>query len=118
MSEEHEQRRLSRAEWFKRYVLGLGVGTAAALYGIVAMLMGQAFLPGLKGNGHTVKNRSGLALAAAYVLGGVYLLLRLYLEKRTGFADGPRWLYWLENLILAGFIATLVYVLLRVGAVQ
>ena len=118
MSEKHEQERLSRGEWFRRYVLGLGFGMVVALYGIVAMLMGETFLPGLKGNGHTIKNRSGVALAAAYVLGGAYLLLRLYIEKRMRLANGPRWLYWVENLILAGFIATLVYVLLRVGAVQ
>ena len=118
MSEERKQKGLSRTEWFKRYVLGLGIGTAAMLYGVVAMVMGRTFLPGLKANGHTVKNLSGLALAAGYVLGGLYLLLRLYVEKRTGSVKGQWRLYWLENVILAGFIATLVYVLLNVGAVQ
>ena len=118
MGEEHKQERLSRTEWFKRYVVGLGAGTVAALYGIVAMLMGRTFLPGLTGTSHTVKNRSGLALAVGYLLGGLYLLLRLYLEKRMDPATRRSRLYWTENVLLAGLTAALIYVLLNVGAVQ
>ena len=109
--------RLSGKGWVREYVLGLGVGTAAALYGIVAMVMGRTFLPSLHGTSHMVKNLSGLALAAAYLLGGLYLLLRLFLEKRMAPDLARRRLYVLENVILVGLIGALVYVLLHVGEV-
>lgn len=99
-------------------MLGLGVGAAASVYGVVALLMGRTFLPGLAGGNHTVRNRSGQALAAAYLLGGLYLVLRLYLERRMGRPKRRSWLYWVQSAILAGFIGALVYVLLNVGSVQ
>lgn len=118
MSGQNGGDRLTRAEWLKRYVLGLGIGTTAAAYGVVALLMRKTFLPGLAGNNHMVRNRSGQALAAAYLVGGLYLLLRLFLAKRMGPARARSWLYWLESAMLAGFIGALVYVLLNVGTVQ
>ena len=118
MSEEKKPGGLSKAEWLKTYVVGLGLGTAAAVYGVVALVMGRTFLPGLKGGAHTVADRGGLALAGGYLLGGVYLLLRYHVEKRVGSAGARSPLYWLQNLLLIGFIAALIYVLMHVGTVH
>lgn len=118
MSKKPLQQGSPRAGRFKRYVLGLGIGSAAAIYGLVALLMGKCFLPGLSGNNHMVVGRSGYALATAYLLGGTYLLVRLYLEKRLRQPGKRPPFYALENLLLAGFIVSLIYVLLHVGTVQ
>jgi len=116
MSTRSKQER-RRSGWLKRYVLGLAVGPAAALYGVAALLVGRTFLPGLHGDSHTVAGASGRALAGGYLLGGAYLFVRFYLEKRLA-AKRHAGFYALENLLLAGFVAALVYVLLHVGAAQ
>jgi hypothetical protein len=117
MREEQQDARPLRRVW-RQYVLGLGVGGAAALYGLVALLMGRTFLPGLTAPGHMATGRSGLAMALAYLLGGLYLLVRLFLEARARTNETRARLYALEIPILAGFIAATVYVLMHMGAVQ
>ena len=118
MSNADEQTGPSRRRVLKRYVIGLGLGSIAAIYGLVALAVGRTFLPGLQGNGHTVAGASGRALAAGYLLGGLYLLLRLFVEPRAGKDRPHALLYVLENLVLVGFIAALIYVLMHVGAVE
>ena len=44
MSENPGQKKSSRRA-LKQYVLGLGIGSVAALYGVVALAMGETFLP-------------------------------------------------------------------------
>ena len=106
-----------RAEWFKQYIIGLGIGATAALYGLVAMVMGKTFLPSLHGGSHTVRNFSGTVLAAVYLLGGAYLLMRYFLEKRMPPEEAHERLYIWEDLVLVGLIAAMIYVLLHVGEV-
>jgi len=43
-----------KSGWFRQYVIGLGVGTVSALYGLIALWWGHTFLPGLKGGTATV----------------------------------------------------------------
>jgi len=115
---EEKNHRAPLRRVLREYVLGLGVGVLAALYGMVAMVMGRTFLPGYNAQGHMIAGASGTALAAAYLLGGIYLVLRLFVEPRTG-SDGPRTrLYILQMPLLLGFIVALIYVLIHVGAVQ
>ena len=109
------QDRPSRPAWPGRYVLGLGVGTAASLYGIIALAMGRTFLPGRHAHEVLVGGRSGFALALAYLLGGVYLLVRHFLEGAVRSGKTRARLRALENALLVGFIGALVYVLLHVG---
>ncbi len=113
-----KQRRRSESpgvRWIKCYIVGLGVGTIGVLYGTVALLMGKTLLPGHRGDGLMVAGRSGFALALTYLLGGLYLLMRCYLEGRAQPTRGRPQLYVLENGVLLGFIGALIYVLLHVG---
>ena len=107
-----------RPGWFLRYVLGLGVGGACVLYGSVAFIMGRTFLPGLRLADLIVTNGSGRILAGAYLLGGLFLLLRFYARHGKQPVERRPWLYWLQNLTLAGFVGALGYVLFNVGAVH
>ncbi|MBS3763626.1 MAG: hypothetical protein KGZ25_10035 [Planctomycetes bacterium] len=117
-SQEEEKQQRSRTSWIKEYVFGMVLGPLLATYGVIAFLVGQSFLPGLHGNGHTVGGSSGKALAAGYFLGGIYLFLRLYLQKRVRDERTDYAVYALENVILVGFIIALIYVLMHVGTVQ
>ena len=117
MAAENRQNKPLR-QVLRQYVLGLGVGTLAAVYGVVALLMGSTFLPGLRAQGHLITGRSGAALGAAYLLGGVYLLLRMFVEPRVRSDSSRGHLYVVQIPVLAGFIVALVYVLMHVGAVQ
>jgi hypothetical protein len=118
MSEHSKQESPPGREWFWEYVVGLGLGGVAAFYGLVALAMGRTFLPGLHGNGHTVGGTSGRALAGSYLIGGLYLIIRLYLERRMEPGPSKSLLYLAQCLLLAGFIASLIYVLLHVGEVM
>ena len=118
MSEGSKQHSPPARPWFWEYVVGLGLGGVAALYGLVALAVGRTFLPGLHGNGYTVGGTSGQALAGSYLIGGLYLVIRLYLEDRIESASGKSLLYLAQCLLLAGFIASLIYVLLHVGEVM
>ncbi len=117
MVKETRQRVRKRRAWVKEYGIGLGLGPMCALYGLIALLGGRTFLPGLRGGKMTVTGPNGLGLAAAYVAGGLFLICRFFVHRRcrTRFARGQ--IYLLENLLLIVVIAALVYVLLKVGTV-
>ena len=112
-----EQEPLPRPSRFKEYFLGLFVGSAATVYGIVALWMRETLLPGLKGDGHTISGGRGAALAGAYFLGGLYLLARFFLHHRCRSDTLRAQLYLAENILLALLIAALAFVLWRVGNV-
>jgi hypothetical protein len=99
-------------------VFGLGLGVLAALYGLVAFAMGRTFLPGLPGEAHTVTGPGATALAGGYLAGGLYLLCRFFLQERLPPRDSRPSLYVLQNVLLAGFIACLVYLLVNMGEVR
>jgi hypothetical protein len=110
------QHRRPQAGWFRRYVIGLGLGSAIAAYGAAALLTGRTFLPGYQVHSLLVHGRTGAALAAGYVSGGLYLVLRLFVEPRMTSRDRLRPLGMAQNGLLVVFIAALVYVLLHVTA--
>lgn len=116
-AEEHHQQ-TSRWEWTKRYVIGLGAGIVCSVYGLIALLLGEAFLPALQGEDHILANQNGLALAGAYLAGGLFLLLRFYADKKVHAQPARANLYLLQNLVLIALIAALAYVLLHVGTAQ
>lgn len=105
-----------RGGWFCCYVLGLGLGSASALYGVLALLMGRTFLPGYHADALLVKGGSALALALAYLTGGVYLLLRLFVERKAPAFTARKQVYLAQNVLLGIFIAALAYTLWRVGS--
>ncbi|MFW6457329.1 MAG: hypothetical protein ACOC0A_03460 [Planctomycetota bacterium] len=117
MMQNTEENSTPRWERIREYGLGIGLGGLMALYGLIALVMGRTFLPSLHGNGHTIAGTSGQALAGAYLAGGVYLLLRLHMERNAKSDFSQRLIYWAECLLLLGLIALLVYVLLHVGEV-
>jgi hypothetical protein len=82
-------------------------------------MAGQAFLPGVQGNEHFVGGRSGVAMALSYLLGGVYLFLRLFLGEKTEENSSLRYV-WLGiyNLLLIGLIVALIYVITHVGTAK
>jgi len=104
--------------WLKEFGIGLGLGCGAFGYAIVALATGRTFLPGLPGNTHTVGGPSGTALAFAYLLGGAYLFARHFLQRRLSPGGPTAALYALQNALLAGFIGSLIYVLLYVERVE
>ncbi len=104
-------------KFVKKHILGRVLGPAAAVYGLIAMLTGRAFLPGLQGNGHTLGGRGGFAMALAYLCGGIYLFIRLAPDKRMKKKEVQMALYTAQSALLLVFIAALAYVLLRVDAV-
>jgi hypothetical protein len=112
---EHKWRRLLNPAGGRMWS---GVGCLAMLYGLVAALMGKTFLPGLHARWHMATGRSAYALAAAYVLGGLYLLLRFRLDRRARTDDARHSLYLMQVLTLIAFIVVLIYVLVNVGVVQ
>ncbi len=103
----------------KKYIIGWGLGPMAAVYGLISLLVGRAFLPGLHGDNITLGGRGGAVLSLAYISGGVFLFLRLVIDKRQ---KSNAWqnilLYMVQNILLIVFIASLIYVLLRVDTVQ
>ncbi len=102
--------------WFRCYVLGFGLGSAATLYGVLALLMGRTFLPGYHAAALLVKGGSALALALAYLTGGVYLLLRLFVERKAPAFTARSQVHLAQNALLGVFIAALAYTLWRVGS--
>jgi hypothetical protein len=115
---ENDRKNGCEGDW-KTWLLGYGLGPVAALYGVIAALMGKAFLPGYyHAQGLMLEGKSGLVLACTYFLGGVYLIARYALEGRVKSLPAQNALYGLQNLLLVGFIASLIYVLVNVGTVQ
>jgi len=102
--------------WFRAYVVGLGLGVLAAVYGVVALIAGKTFLPGYQVHSLLITGRPGRALALAYLAGGLYLLLRHYAEDRIRSEKLVRRAYSLQNGLLALLIACMVYALLHVGS--
>jgi hypothetical protein len=96
-------------------VVGLGLGTACALYGLLALWTHHTFLPGLKGGASTVSGAHGAAAAAAYLAGGLFLICRFYVQVRCRSFAARRRVYRVQNLLLVALIAALVYVLWQVG---
>jgi Mg/Co/Ni transporter MgtE len=109
--------RESRRRWVKEYVVGLGLGAALAVYGLIAFWTKHTFLPGLKGGNLTVSGLHGAGLAAAYVSGGLYLVCRLFVQRRCRSAAAQGQVYLIENVLLVVLIASLAYVLWQVGTV-
>ena len=97
-------------------MLGRVIGPVAAFYGVVALLMGKTFLPGYQVHALLIGGRPGTALAAGYLAGGIYLVLRFHVERRPMSESTGRHVYTAETLLLTVFIASLVYALLHVGA--
>ncbi len=115
MRSRDEQERNSRASWFRQYVIGLGLGLVSAVYGIIALLTRNSFLPGLKGGSHTVKGPHGVAVAIVYLAGGLFLIFRFFVDPRCHARHSRAEVYLAENLLLILLIAAAVYVLLSVG---
>ncbi|MHC4480390.1 MAG: hypothetical protein ACYS1C_05395 [Planctomycetota bacterium] len=116
MANRPEPRR-NWADWIKQYVLGLALGLAAAVYGMIALWTRHTFLPGLKGGNATVTGLHGAGLAAAYVAGGLYLICCFFLHRRCRSESARGQIYLIENLLLLVLIAALIYVLWQVGTV-
>jgi hypothetical protein len=57
-------------------------------------------------------------LAAGYLIGGIFLVIRLFLEKKAHSTGARANVYLLENVLLVGFIASMVYLLLSMGEAQ
>ena len=105
----------ARAGRFKEYFVGFGLGVLGVLYGAYALMAGATFLPGVRGGHATVTGAHGHGVAIAYILGGLFLFCRLFVEKHTRSDSSRAQLYFLENVLLMALIAVLVYVLLNVG---
>ena len=116
MTESKDEKSAEGWAWFTRYVLGAGLGVACAAYGTFALLVGRTYLPGLAGHDHTLSDRTGTALAGGYLAGGLFLIARLYLEKRVSAKESWANLYFAQNLLLIILIACLGYVLMNVGS--
>ncbi len=101
--------------WVRQYLIGLVLGAVCAMYGVIAMLTRNTFMPGLRGGDHTLKGAHGIALALVYLLGGLFLVCRFFVEPRcrSRFARGQ--IYLAQNALLILLIAAAVYVLLKVG---
>ena len=117
MTKKDEARRDRDASWVRQYVIGLGVGAASAVYGLIALWTRHTFLPGLKGGNATVSGAHGAGLAAAYTVGGLYLICRFFLHRRCRSEARRAQLYLVENVLLLVLIASLGYVLWQVGTV-
>ena len=115
MSEQVEKTECPRIKWLKQYGLGLGVGAVSAAYGVIALLTRHAWLPGLRGENSGVVGTHGLAVATAYLTGGLYLVLRFFVHPRSETESGRGQICLAENFLLLVLIGCLVYVLLKVG---
>jgi len=102
---------------FREYVVGLGLGGASTLYGLVALWTQHSFLPGLKGGSPMLTGLHSAAIASVYISGGLYLILRFYVHERLRKPAGRRRAYLAENFLLVMLIAALAYVLWQVGTV-
>lgn len=106
-----------RLSWGKEYVVGLGLGTAAVLYGVAGIIMRRIYMPGFTAQDARLTGPSATAMAAAFIAGGLYLLLRLYGEKRLHTQSAKAQVYMAEVALLVAFIGGLLYVLFKVGTV-
>jgi len=116
MSRIRGQRDGRRLGWLKEYVLGLGAGTLCMAHGLYGVVTRSAFLPGLKEGRFLLQGTSGLDLAVGYLTGGLYLLVRFFVHPRCRTESRRSQVYMVECGLLVGFMAALVYVLLKVGS--
>lgn len=100
------------------YVFGTGVGSVLLTYGAIALVRDKTFLPGQAGGDHFIQGRSGIMLALAYACGGLFLLVRLVLEKFWRGAAARERICVVENALLIVLIGSLIYVLVNVGEVK
>ncbi|MHC4592023.1 MAG: hypothetical protein ACYS8L_04920 [Planctomycetota bacterium] len=107
----------AKRSWLKEYVIGLGLGGASAIYGVVAFWVRHAYLPGIKGGNNGVTGLHGAAAAAGYLAGGLYLVCRHFLHRRCRSASRRGQMCLIENVLLMVLIAAVVYVLWQVGTV-
>ena len=105
---------LRTMRFIKEYIMGWALGLAASLYGIFAIITGQAFLPGLNREQWALGGRGGRALALAYLCGGVFLLIRMVLEKKSVWKRHQALFYTLENALLIVVVGAVIYILVRV----
>lgn len=120
MAEQDKRRRggeptrgATRRSWWA--LLWTLVGAGAAAYGIVALATGRTFLPGYHASRLLIGGHTGAALALGYLSGGLYMVVRHYLEGMVSSPEGRSHLYLIEKALLVAFIASLVYSLLHVG---
>jgi hypothetical protein len=99
----------------KQYGFGIGLAAVLTLYGLYALIVGHAYLPGVRGGTATVGGLHGRGVAAAYLVGGLFLFFRFFLEKHVRRQFNRDQVYFIQNLLLIILIASLVYVLLNVG---
>jgi len=99
----------------KEYGLGLVVAAAGVFYGAYSLMVGHSYLPGVRGGTSQVSGMHGRGVGLAYLVGGLFLFFRLFLEKRCRREFTRDQVYFLQNLLLIVLIAVLVYVLLNVG---
>lgn len=116
MDKSERPQRAPLRGWFRQYVLGLGIGVLSSLYGLLALVLGRTVMPGFGAGNHVMTGWNGAAMAGAYLTGGLYLVLRWFLEKRLQSPKARGELHAVQVMLLVGFIATLVYVLLNFRA--
>ncbi len=104
-----------RTHWIKEYVVGIGLAAVLALYGLYALIVGWTYLPGVRGGTATVGGMHGRGVAVAYLVGGLFLFFRHFLEKRCHRQFHRDQVHFMENVLLIVLTAALVYVLLNVG---
>jgi FtsH-binding integral membrane protein len=111
MSDEKDE--TGRRAWLKQNVLGLGLGTAAFMYGLIALAMGRAFVPGFSLRDSLLTGDAALAMALAFISGGAYLFLRFFLERRLRKPSTRAQVYMVQVALLVGFIGSLLFVLFK-----
>ncbi len=101
--------------WVKEYIVGLGLGTGAALYGIYSLFAGSTYMPGLRGGTTSVHGSHGVGAAIMYLAGGLFLVMRFFVHRRCRLEATRSQVYLLENVLLVVFVGSAFYVLLNVG---
>jgi hypothetical protein len=117
MRRRAESKAEPKRTWFREYVVGLGLGGASTVYGLFALWTQHSFLPGLKGGSPMLTGLHSAAIAAVYISGGLYLVVRFYVHERLRKPAGRRRAYLAENFLLIMLISALAYVLWQVGTV-
>jgi drug/metabolite transporter (DMT)-like permease len=112
---KHSTEERSTREWVKEYIIGLGLGVGAALYGVYSLLAGSTYMPGLRRGTTSVHGSHGVGAAIMYVAGGLFLVFRFFLHRRCRLESTRSQVYLLENALLVVFIGSAFYVLLNVG---
>lgn len=115
MKEPVDQSGKPRLRWLRQYVIALALGVPIAIYGAIALLTRNTFLPGLRGGNSTLTGPHGVAMAVVYLVGGLFLVCRFFVDPRCRSKHARSEVYLVENILLAVLIGAAVYVLLRVG---